>query len=154
LAALLCALSFRTVYLSDLLFPELFFALLTVGFFLAAGSARPRMRLAAGPLAIAAYLARTAGLALPAARIGGALLARAGRAALRRALVCALPVLAWQLHVASVESSDAYRHPAYAYQRAPYLYNNVSYGRNLFLVDPFAPELGLVDAAGFAQRFA
>ena len=151
LAALLCALSFRTIYLSDLLFPELAFALVSVLFFLAAGSAG-RARFLAGPLALVAYLLRTAGVALFAAWVGEALLARRWRAALGRAALCALPLVAWQAYVARVEASAAYRHPAYAYQRAPYLYANVSYGRNLFLVDPFAPERGHVDAAGLARR--
>src|SRR5439155_18177387 len=50
--------------------------------------------------------------------------------------------LAWQAHVARVTGNDAYRHPTYAYQRAPYYYANVTYAENGGLRDPFRPELG------------
>jgi len=53
-----------------------------------------------------------------------------------------VPVVAWQGYVATVERSDAYVHPAYEYQRAPYLFYNVSYARNLALRDPFDPRKG------------
>jgi hypothetical protein len=46
--------------------------------------------------------------------------------------------------VASVERSEAYKHPAYDYQRAPYMFYNVSYARNVVLRDPFTPEKGPV----------
>ena len=38
------------------------------------------------------------------------------------------------------------RQSAYAYQRAPYQYYNVSYLENIRYVDPFVPELGVVSA--------
>ena len=66
---------------------------------------------------------------------------RFGQAALRAALA-ALPVLAWQAHVARVTDSAAYHAPPYPYQRAPYYYANVTYGENSWLVSPFRPELG------------
>ena len=51
-----------------------------------------------------------------------------------------------------MRSSDEYTHPAYAYQRAPYQFYNVSYAENLRLVDPFAPELGPVRARDAVAR--
>jgi hypothetical protein len=51
-------------------------------------------------------------------------------------------VLLWQGYIWRVTASSAYRKPAYAYQRAPYYYANVSYRENGSLLDPFRPELG------------
>ncbi|MEQ1892630.1 MAG: hypothetical protein ABL998_08825 [Planctomycetota bacterium] len=153
-AALLTTLSFRTVYLSDLLFPELLFTLLSVLFFLASSARRTGWHWLAGPLAAAAFLTRTIGVALLAAWVAEALFARRWRNACARALLALVPVAAWQGYGARVESSADYREPAYAYQRAPYLYNNVSYGRNLFLIDPFAPERGFIGLGGLAHRCA
>lgn len=151
-AALLATLSFRAVYLSDLLFPEILFTLLSVLFFLAAG-ARSSWRRLAGPLAAAAFLTRTIGVTLLATWVAEALLARRWKAAVARALFALVPLVAWQAWGARVERSAEYQRPAYAYQRASYLYNNVSYGRNLFLVDPFAPERGSIGAGGLVRRW-
>jgi hypothetical protein len=153
-AALLATLSFRTVYLSDLLFPELLFTLLSVLFFLASGARRTGWRWVAGPLGAAAFLTRTIGVTLLAVWVAEALFARRWRAALVRGLLALAPVAAWQGFGARVESSADYQRPAYAYQRAPYLYSNVSYGRNLFLIDPFAPERGFIGTGGLARRCA
>ena len=72
------------------------------------------------------------------------LIRRRFREALIRAVLVLLPVAGWQAYVASVERSEAYKHPAYEYQRAPYLFYNVSYARNVVLRDPFTPEKGQV----------
>ncbi len=72
------------------------------------------------------------------------LIRRRFREALIRGLLVLLPVVGWQAYVASVERSEAYRHPAYEYQRAPYLFYNVSYARNVVFRDPFTPEKGQV----------
>src|SRR5262249_14876208 len=64
-------------------------------------------------------------------------------AALRAALV-AVPIIGWQGYIATVERSPSYRAPAYEYQRAPYLFYNVSYSENMRLRDPSAPEKGQV----------
>ena len=45
-------------------------------------------------------------------------------------------------YVFAVERSPAYTNPAYEYQRAPYLFYNVSYARNIALRDPITPEKG------------
>jgi hypothetical protein len=74
--------------------------------------------------------------------VADSLVRRQFRQALVRVTVAALPVLAWQAHIARVSHDVGYRHPAYPYQRAPYYYSNVTYGENSWLVDPFKPELG------------
>ena len=84
---MLATLSFRTVYLSDLLFPELLFTLLSVLFFLAAGAQRSGWRRLAGPLAAAAFLTRTIGVALLAVWVAEALFARRWKAVLARGLL-------------------------------------------------------------------
>ncbi len=53
-----------------------------------------------------------------------------------------VPVVAWFSYVHLVEASAEYKHPAYAYQRADYMFYNVSYARNVSLNDPFDPTLG------------
>src|SRR5262245_15320197 len=67
LAALLASVYFQTLYMEDLLFTEVPYAVLTVGFFLALGSERPRLRACAPLLAAATFFLRTAGVALLAA---------------------------------------------------------------------------------------
>ncbi|MEP6687279.1 MAG: hypothetical protein ABJC36_02960, partial [Gemmatimonadales bacterium] len=77
---------------------------------------------------------------------------RQWRAAALRAGLAAAPVLLWQAHVARVTQSDAYRHPTYAYQRAPYYYANVTYAENGGLRDPFRPELGRYGPSELPRR--
>ena len=69
-----------------------------------------------------------------------------------RAVISLIPVIAWQSYIGRVKASKEFEHPAYAYQRAPYQYSNVSYIENILLVDPFAPELGWLTPAGLAVR--
>ena len=88
------------------------FALVSVGFLLCQQkSDRPMFAAASGLLAAAAYLFRTAGLALFLAWIAESLIRRRfGQAAIRVA-ICALPVLLWQGHVWRVTHSYEYHHP-------------------------------------------
>lgn len=156
-AAALCLLHHQTIFLSDLLFAELPFAVLTVCFALVATSAsrpyRPRLReVALFALAVAGFLLRTAGLALLIAWASEALVHRRWRLAFIRGALALVPVLAWQGYVSHVRKSDAYARPAYEYQRAPYQYYNVSYAENALLLDPFRPELGRVDASTVTSR--
>ena len=81
-----------------------------------------------------------------------ALTRRRWRSALLRAVLTLLPIIAWHTYVTRVRASDEYSRPAYAYQRAPYQYYNVSYAENALLVDPFRPELGRVNAGTVALR--
>ena len=123
---------------SDVLYADLPFALVSVGFLLCQQkSDRPMFAAASGLLVAAAYLFRTAGLALFLAWIAESLIRRRfGQAAIRVA-ICALPVLLWQAHVWRVTRSYEYQHPAYSYQRADYYYPNVTYAANSRLIDPF-----------------
>jgi hypothetical protein len=131
------------LYPSDSLYAEIPFALVTMLFLLCLRRRdRPGYGIAAGLLGAAAYLLRTAGIALLAVWVGDSLVRGRFRQAAFRAATAALPVLAWQAHIARVSGSAAYHELEYPYQRAPYYYSNVTYGENSWLVDPFRPELG------------
>lgn len=156
-ATALCLLHHQTVFLSDLLFAELPFALVTVGFALVAGSVSRPVRTwpreaISYLLALAGFLLRTAGLALFAAWVLEALINRRWRLAIVRSVLALLPFAMWQGYTMQVRASDEYAHPAYEYQRAPYQYYNVSYAENALLIDPFRPELGRVNAVTMASR--
>ena len=142
LAALVSSLSLYTYFLSDLLFAELPFTLASALFILACRSTGRFAAPLAGLLAVSGYLLRSAGLALLAAWVGEAILRRRLRQAALRGMVALAPVVLWHAHVQRVVSSPSYGNPAYAYQRAPYQYYNVSYAENAVLVDPFRPEQG------------
>jgi hypothetical protein len=140
---------------SDSLYAELPFGLVSMLFFVCVFERRrPGLAPASGVLAGAAYLLRTAGIALLAAWVAESLLRGRRREAAVRLLIAALPVLAWQVHVAQVTRSDDYRHPTYAYQRAPYYYANVTYAENGGLRDPFRPELGRRELKDLPVRIA
>lgn len=100
-----------------------------------------------------AFFTRTIGVALFAAWIGDALLRRELRPALFRGFVAAACILIWTGYVRSVENSSDYKVPAYPYQRAAYMFYNVSYGSNMAYKDPFRPELGYVTAGFLTDRF-
>jgi hypothetical protein len=53
-----------------------------------------------------------------------------------------------------VEASAEYQRPAYAYQRADYMFYNVSYAKNVSLNDPFDPDLGYSTVADRAKRLS
>ena len=154
-ATALCLLHAWTIFLSDLLFAEIPFALVSVAFALVAGSEGSTTRLretGAFVLAAIGFLLRTAGAVLLAAWVIEALARRRLRLALIRGLLALLPVALWQAYVTRVRASDAYLRPAYEYQRAPYQNYNVAYAENILQVDPFRPELGRADGAGLAAR--
>lgn len=157
-ATLLVTLHLNLLWLSDLVFADLPFALATVLFLLLA---ERRTHWSHGLVAGAAYLVRSTGVAALAAWVAEAVLRRRAvqvgnraqaREAMIRVALAALPVLAWQLYVGGVQRGIEYREPAYAYQRAPYQQYNVGYADNMAYVDPFAPERGRIDRAGFAAR--
>ena len=156
-ATALCLLHFETIFLSDLLFTELPFALVSVAFALVTVNGTPASRLrgvASYALAAAGFLLRTAGVVLLAAWILEALRRRRWRLVIWRSVLALLPIIAWQAHVLRVRASDEYVHPAYQYQRASYQYYNVSYAENARLIDPFHPELGKMSSAAFVWRLA
>jgi hypothetical protein len=138
-AVSLCLLHFMTIFISDLLSVDLPFALTAVFFVLVAGSRALASRLwlrevASFALAAAGFFLRTAGVALLAAWVLEAVARRRWRLAIVRGVSAALPVLSWQSHVARVQASYEYAHPAYEYQRAPYQFYNVSYAENIGLI--------------------
>ena len=145
LGALLSMFCLHAWFLSDALFPEVWFSVATVLFliFSRTGASRAHSVLAY-VCALASYALRTVGIAAFAVWVLESLIRRRFREALVRAVLVLLPVAGWQAHVASVERSEAYMHPAYEYQRAPYLFYNVSYARNVVFRDPFTPEKGQV----------
>jgi hypothetical protein len=143
LAAVMFLLSLWTYYLGSLAYADMPFALASLLFLL------PRRQDLIGDIwsglwAVAAYLLRSIGITLLITWVGEALLRARWKTAIVRAAVAILPVILWQGYVHRVESSQSYQHPAYAYQRAPYQFNNVAYSRNIAYVDPFRPELGLI----------
>jgi hypothetical protein len=157
IAVALCLCQVMTVFMSDLLFTELPFALLSVLFVLVATRDGPRSSSWLGEslmfvLAAAGFLLRTAGLAILGAWVLDGFIRRHWRLALVRLALAVIPIIAWQSYIASVRGSREYTHPAYEYQRAPYQYSNVSYAENASLVDPFRPELGRLDASALASR--
>lgn len=155
LAAILTVVQVQTVFLSDLLFAELPFALVTVGFVLVVGGSRiptAWREITSFLLAATGFLLRTAGIALLGAWIFEAAVKRQWLRMIVRAIVAVIPVIFWQSYVAKVHASYAYSHPAYRYQRAPYQYYNVSYGENVSLIDPFRPELGLMTGSAMVSR--
>jgi hypothetical protein len=152
--ALISVVYLQSIFLSDLLFAEIPFALASTLFvFLNRKNENPLPFLLTSALGVAAYLLRTAGIALLGAWVAESLVRKRWRQAALRTAVSLIPVIAWQAYVSRVTSSEEYRHPAYAYQRASYLYYNVSYAENIFrLADPFAPERGRASLAHLASR--
>jgi hypothetical protein len=155
LVAVVCGLSAQSVFMSDLLFAEVPFALVATLFavFNRRCDRTPCFVLTA-VLGAAAFLLRTAGVALLAAWVVESLAGRKWKQALARVTVAAVPLVGWQAYVGHVTASEGYRHPAYAYQRAAYQFYNVPYSENVFLlVDPFTPERGRATAGDIARRF-
>jgi len=142
-ATILCLFSTHVYFLSDLCFPEILFSLATILFFLCNRKEDSRANsIATYFFAVAAYALRTVGLAVFAAWVLESLIKRRFKQAALRLILVLIPVACWQFYIASVESSDEYNHPAYSYQREPYMFYNVSYARNISLDDPFTPEKG------------
>src|SRR6266700_857985 len=109
-ATTLCLLHLYTIFLSDLLFAELPFALVSVVFVLVAASGLPPSRpwlreTTSFALAAAGFLLRTAGVALFAAWVIEALARRRWWLAFMRGVLALLPVLVWHAHVARVQGS-------------------------------------------------
>jgi hypothetical protein len=147
-------LSYEVFFLSTLCFAELPFAFVTVlfGWVYYRFGRRPTGEVAAGILAVSAFLLRTLGIALLLGWVADALLVRRYKSGLVRAVVAFAPVLAWQSYVHAVETSESYQHPAYSYQRDASLFYNVSYATNVALRDPFEPELGKVQPSDLVGR--
>jgi hypothetical protein len=159
-AAGLCLLHHQTIFLYDLLFAELPFAVVAIAFALVAGKFGQSSQhtwwreVASFVLATTAFLLRTAGIALLVSWAVEALTRKRWRLAFVRAVLALLPIVTWQAYVSQVRGSEHYAHPAYEYQRASYQYYNVSYTENALLIDPFKPELGHLTFSTLASRLA
>jgi hypothetical protein len=145
LGTLLSLFCFNAWFLSAALFPEIWFGVATL-LFLGLMRRRPGSLTSAATYlaALASYALRTIGVAALFVWVLDSLVRRQFRQALVRAVLAAIPIVAWQGYIASVEHSAEYHRPAYEYQRAPYLFYNVSYVRNIALRDPYTPEKGPV----------
>lgn len=154
LAAVVSLCHVLPIFMGDLLFTEIPFALTTVlGLLVLRKAPSLSGQAAAGVLAAASYLLRSVGLAFLAAWVASAALERRyGRAALRLAAAL-VPVLLWQGYIGSVKAGEEYGKPAYEYQRADYQFYNVGYVENVTLIDSFKPELGRADFSLMARRF-
>jgi hypothetical protein len=129
------------------------FALASVLFVLFNGKPGSRGHpFAAAVCATCAYLLRTAGIALLMAWVGESVVRRDFKRAALRGAIAMLPILGWQAYVAGVQTGESYAMPAYPYQRADYLFYNVSYAANLALRDPYRPELGKASLADLGRR--
>ncbi|MCI0336971.1 MAG: hypothetical protein L0226_05305 [Acidobacteria bacterium] len=152
LATLVCLFNFFTHFLSDACFPEIAFALTTILFVLCHKKGGRTFSVMAAILAVMAYALRTVGVSLIAAWIVEGLLNRKYKIAAQRLSLLLIVVAGWQYYIRSVEIEPEYRQPAYTYQRADYLFYNVSYARNVFLRDPFSSGSGHVSAVELAGR--
>jgi hypothetical protein len=146
-ATLVCLFNFYTCFMSDTCFPDIAFALATVLFVLCHNKEERSFSVLAAVFAVAAYALRTVGISLLAAWMAEGLLERKFKIAALRLALLLVVVAGWQSYIYSVETELAYRHPAYVYQRADYLFYNVSYSRNVFLRDPFSASSGRASVA-------
>jgi hypothetical protein len=153
LVGLITVLHADQIWLSDLFHAEMPFTLVTIVFLLATGTRSRQTRgWVAAVLGWAAFLLRSAGLALLVAWVGESVLRRRFRTALLRAVLAAVPFLGWQIYVAQVKAGEEYQAVAYPYQRAAYQFYNVGYVDNLAYRDPFTPELGSTSPSEMAER--
>ena len=115
-ATALSMLHIMTIWMSDLLFAELPFAVVSVVFALVAASGLPTSRpwvreTASFALAAAGFLLRTIGVALLAAWVMEALIRRRWRLAVVRGALALIPIVLWQAQVERVRTSDEYPQP-------------------------------------------
>ena len=153
LGTMVSLLALQAWFLADALFPELWFGIATLLFLIFLRN-RSSSRAATYIFALASYALRTIGIAAFVVWVADSVIKRRLREAALRAVLALIPIAAWQGYVATVEHSDAYAHPAYEYQRAPYMFYNVSYARNLTLRDPSDPAKGGVKIFRRAVRGA
>jgi hypothetical protein len=154
LVALITTSYLYSLFLSDLLFADIPFALVTTLFIISSRWTEKWCHFTlTAVLGMMAYLLRTVGIALLGAWVLESLLKKSWKQATLRTLASLIPLVAWQAYVGHVTSSQEYQHPAYPYQRAPYLFYNVTYAENLMQVEMYTPELGRVSWHDLAKRF-
>jgi hypothetical protein len=154
LAAMVCLFQFFTIFMSDLCFPEIMFALVTVLFtFCQVKEGTRARRFWRGPLAAIAFALRVIGVALFMAWVVESVCQRRFRQAGIQLAGALTLIGCWLGYVLYIESAREYQEPAYEYQRADYNYMNVSYARNIRYKDPFSPELGYASLSDRVRRF-
>jgi hypothetical protein len=151
-AVLAWVLNLNGYFLSTLCFAELPFTLAAVLFAWAVRRIERAGHILAAAAAVVSYGFRSVGIAVLLTWIVDGAVHGHWRRALARAAVTAGLVLAWSGWIAHVEGSPSYGNPAYSYQRATYLFYNVSYSRNMAYKDPFRPESGNLSMADRARR--
>ena len=148
------AINSNCFFVSDFLFADIPFSLTVIVFVLLnRQSQKPLYFFLTSLAAIAANLLRTAGIGLLAAWILESVCEKNWKQTVLRTSVSLLPVVAWQGCIAWVTSGDEFKNPCYAYQRAPYVYYNVTYLENLLLDQPFRPEEGKTTRKDLWNRF-
>ena len=154
LGTLLCLFNLHIYFLSDLCFPETLFGITTILFILCNRNTDKRGHsVLAIVFAVASYALRTIGIAALAAWVAESLLNKEIKKTVLRIALALIPILSWQSYISFIESRHAYNNLAYEYQRADYLFYNVSYARNISLLDPFAPEKGYLTFSKSVRRF-
>jgi hypothetical protein len=148
----LCALQWYPYWLSDRCYADLPFAIAAALFFVWIRSPA-RGGVGSGLAALAAFLLRSAGVALLVAWVIERVVALDWRSAILRAVVAVFPILTWQGYVVWVEHSAEYRNPAYPYQRAAYNIYNVSYSHLTTFRDHRHPERGIATTRERVVRF-
>lgn len=150
--ALMCALNVELLFYSNQCTAEIPFALISVIFVLVHRNL-PRYQVLSAILATSAFFCRTIGIALFATWVVDALTRKQFRNAALRSSLAAICLLSWGAYIRSVEKSSEYRKPAYPYQRAAYMFYDVSYSQNVIYKDPFRPELGKASLRDRLARF-
>ena len=149
-ATALCMLHIMTIFLSDLLFAELPFAVVSVVFVLVAAMAcRPRGRGCERwrrlPWPRQDFFLRTTGVALLAAWVMEALIRRRWRLAVARAALALCPSFYGRHMWSECARPTNTAVPLTTTNGRAYQYYNVSYAENVRLIDPFRPELGRLE---------
>ena len=150
--ALVCLFNAYTCFLSDSCFPEIAFALLTLLFVLCHIRGGRSFSILAAVLALAAYALRTVGVSMIAAWVIEGLLKKQLKVASLRLVLLIAAIAGWQSYIHYVETESTYARPAYEYQRADYLFYNVSYSRNLLQRDPFSAGSDQVSSVDLMHR--
>ena len=152
-ATLVSLLSFFGTFMSDLNSPEIMYGLTTVAFVLFAQQGnRGWYPFIAGLFGVAAFALRSIGIVLLAAWVVDGILNKDYKKVAIRFMLLLVVFLSWQSYIYSIESGNSYSNPVYSYQRADYLFYNVSYSKNMWLKDPFQPELGQVSVQDLMSR--
>lgn len=154
IGTVICLFHSSTYFMSDLLFPEVLYGLAATSFFLVSQRGyAPGFAVAAGLLGIAAFGLRTIGVALLAAWVFESFLKKEFKSVAIRGAVALIPLLLWQGYIIFVVNGPEYSQPSYDYQRAEYMFYNVSYAKNMFTFkDPFYPELGEASVSDLMNR--